>query len=287
MQSARWKILSRRKNKNLNLKFFILKVSMDNIKKIIKQAIFISLIFLFGFPVLHAQDIAGEAGEAFNSGDYEKAIGLLENEAAVQKEKGLESSKLYYNLGNAYFRSNDLAKALLYYEKALLLNPGDGDTKLNIEYAKTLIEDKIVEVDTFFLQSWFEGIQNLQGSNAWAKLSVVLFIILILALGAFFFSRYISIKKVAFYLGVTLFVLLIFTNIFAYRQKSKITNRDTAIIMAGSVPVVNSPGSNAKELFILHSGTKVKITKTDGNWMEIEIANGNIGWVTTDKLEII
>jgi len=232
-------------------------------------------------------NIADEANKAYQEGDYNKAIEILEAEMKVQKAKGLESANLYYNLGNAYFRDNEVAKALLYYEKALLIDPADRDTRHNIEYARTRIEDKIVGVDTFFLQSWFDAVQNLLSSNVWAKISIALFLAFMLSLCFFFFTHRIAIKKTAFYAGIVLLSLLIFSNVFSIRQKYKLTHRNTAIVMAGSVSVKNSPDSSSKELFIIHSGTKVKINKEDGRWLEIEIENGNVGWMTRDQLEII
>ncbi|MDR1810943.1 MAG: tetratricopeptide repeat protein [Prevotella sp.] len=251
-----------------------------------KTTLYIILLCLIA-PALAAQPATQDAIKAYQGGDYTKAIEIFENEVKLQKEKGMESADLYYNLGNAYFRGNDFAKALLNYERAVLLEPGDADIRHNLQFARTRVEDKIIGVDTFFLQSWFDAIQNLQSSDDWATLSIVLFLLLIGALCAFFFTRVIVVKKTAFYSGIVLLVLLIFTNIFSVRLKNKILNRNTAIIMAGAVSIKSSPDVNSKELFILHSGTKVTINKTDGTWLEIEIDNGNVGWTTRDKLEII
>lgn len=235
----------------------------------------------------NGNNIAAEAATAYSDGDFRKAIQLLEEEKDIQLAKGSESAQLYYNLGNAYFRVNELAKARLYYERALLIDPSDRDTRHNIDYLMTKIEDKILIADTFFLHTWFNALQNLMGSNSWATLAVIFFILFILSLIIFFFSRYISLKKVAFYIGIISLIIIIFANIFSFRQKNKIENRDTAVIMAGSASVVSSPDINSKELFLLHSGTKVYITKEDRNWFEIEIDNGSVGWIQKDKLEVI
>jgi SH3-like domain-containing protein len=95
------------------------------------------------------------------------------------------------------------------------------------------------------------------------------------------------IKKTAFYVSIVLIIVVIFANIFSFRQKNRIEHRDTAIIMAASVPMASSPDINSKELTILHAGTKVSITKEDRNWLEVEIDNGTVGWIQRDKLEII
>lgn len=251
-----------------------------------KQFIILVFILLSTFTI-YAQSAAQKAQQAYDEGDFRDAITLLEDEIKAQKEQGKVSADLYYNLGNAYFRVNEVPLALLNYERAQLYKPGDRDTKHNIEYARTRIEDKILIADNFFLKMWFEAIQDLQSSNGWAKLSVVLFVLFVASLFLFFFTPKVNLKKSGFYAGVVFFVLLLFTNIFAYNQKKNIENRDTAIIMAGSVPIVSSPNSTSKELFILHAGTKVVITKQDGSWYEIEIENGSVGWIQKDKLEVI
>lgn len=273
--------------------------------KAMKRMILSCILLLSAFATSYAQDsipaiansIAADAAMTnsleeqvtalYNDGDYRKVIELLEAKSKEQAANGLESSALYYNLGNAYFRVNDMAHARLNYERALLMNPGDRDTRHNIDYLMTKIEDKILVADTFFLSAWFSSVQNLLDSNTWAKVAAVSFILFILCLAVFFIGRYITMKKAAFYIGLVLLVLIIFANVFSYSQKKKIEYHDTAVIMAGSASMMSSPDINSKELVVLHSVTKVTVTKEDHNWLEVELDSGNIGWIQRDKLEII
>ena len=273
-------------------------------KRIILSCLFMLIIYGVSFaqdsiPIADSlksattADISGNisvndhAIAAYNDGDYRLAIDILEEERKQQLANGQESAALYYNLGNAYFRVNDLAHARLYYERALLLDPGDRDIRHNIDYLSTKIEDKILVADTFFLSLWFRAVQNLFSSNAWATIAVVCFILFIACLVAFFFSRLIVVKKGAFYIGIVALVIVIFANVFSFGQKGKIEKRETGVVMAGSVQILSSPDINSKELFILHSGTKVFVTKEDRNWYEIEIDNGSVGWIQKEKMEII
>ena len=252
-----------------------------------KKNIIFLFILIFSSSFCFAESIEAQVRSAYDAKDYDKAIILLEEEASKQKESGLESAQLYYNLGNAYFRDNNVGKAILNYERAALLAPNDKDIKVNLEFSNTKIQDKFTEKDTFFLMSGLNAVQNLFTSNDWANISIFLFIILTACLAVFFFMQHIVIKKVTFYIGIVVAILLICANIFSFRQKNKIENRQYAIILQKEVPAYNAPNSSYKESFILHSGSKVKINKEDGDWVEVEIISGAVGWVDKDALEII
>lgn len=256
-----------------------------NMKRII--AFIILLFTTYGIILAQGETVAQQARLAYDSAQYHKTIEILEKEREAQIANNLESADLYYNLGNAYYRVDNLAKARLNYERAALLNPGDSDIKGNIEFIKTKIEDKIPVADSFFLGVWFRAVQNWFSSNGWAKIAVISFLLFIACLSVFFFSRKEISKKISFYCGIIFITFIIFANIFSYNQKKRIEIRDTAIIMTGAASVLSAPDSNSKELFILHAGTKVTITKEDRYWFEIEIDNGSVGWIQRDKLEII
>lgn len=253
---------------------------------------YISVVFiglLFGIWSVSAQTKTGTeaASDAYRAGDFKKSIELYEGVVAQHLADGRESSEIYYNLGNAYFRDNQIAKAILNYERALLLNPGDSDIRHNLRFARTRIEDKIDTSGSLFLTNWFNGLQNLFSANRWGTVGIVLFIVFLLCVGGYLFLRVLWMKKTAFYVGIVAFFLMLAANLFAFNQKNVRINRHTGIVMAAAASIRTSPDMNSQELFQLHAGTKVKIKGTDGNWYEIEIANGSVGWVPKENVTII
>lgn len=228
-----------------------------------------------------------QAVEAFNDGKFGEAAEVYERLITEHTAKREVSADLYYNLGNAYFRDGEIAKAILNYERALLLNPGDNDIRHNIKFANTRIEDKIENTGSFFLSKWISAFQETMSSNSWAWFAVVSFILLIICVFVFFFSKTVLPKQITFYAGIILVVLVILGNVFAFRQRSDILNRDSAIIMTPSAIVRSSPSTNGKEVFTLHAGTKIRITKADRDWSEIETAAGNVGWIENKRIEKI
>ncbi|MDR2087313.1 MAG: tetratricopeptide repeat protein [Dysgonamonadaceae bacterium] len=245
---------------------------------------FNTFLFLFtGVIGVSSQDIVQQANEAYTKGEFTQAIDLYQQ--AVE-EYGL-SADACYNIGNCYYRINKIAPSILYYERALLLSPGDEDIRFNLEIAKLKTVDKIEPVGEFFLVDRYNAVLNLCNTNRWSEIAFVCFILFIGSLVLFFFTRKLFIKKLGFYSGLVLLTLVILTNVFAYNQKKKFIDRKTAIVFAATVNIKSSPDNSGTDLFILHEGAKVKIKNQLGNWKEIETADGNVGWIKSEDIEII
>lgn len=227
------------------------------------------------------------AAQAYREQDYKESIALYEELIAQGMTEDKVSAQLYYNLGNAYFRDNQLGKAILCYERALLLDPGDGDIRHNLRFAQNRTVDRIDTAANLFLTNWFRGIRNVFSSNQWATIGIVLFILFLACVGVYLFIRLLWARKSAFYTGIVVFFLMIAANIFAFSQKNERVRKDAAIVMVGAATVNASPDANGNQLFELHEGTKVKIRNRDGNWYEIRIADGSVGWIRQGDVEVI
>jgi tetratricopeptide (TPR) repeat protein len=249
----------------------------------VKKTIFMLLFILGIFGNIQAQETVQQANEAYTKGDFDQAITLYQK--AIE-ENGV-SADAYYNIGNSYYRINKIAPAILNYERALLLSPGDKDARFNLEIAKLKTVDKIEPIGEFFLTDWFLAVQNVYSTNQWGRIALTGFILFIGSLILFFFTRKVVVKKMGFYSGIVLLVLVVLANIFAYSQKKKLTDRKTAIVFAATVNIKSSPDNSGTDLFILHEGAKVEIKNQLGNWKEIETADGNVGWIKSEEIEII
>lgn len=248
-----------------------------------KKILFFLLIQCLAWTA-YAQDTAiKEAEDAYAKEDYGKAIELYES---ILKSNG-DSPEIYYNLGNAYYKAGKTASAILNYERALVLDPGDSDVRFNLQMARQKTVDKIEPVDGFFLSRWFESIQNMGAADSWAKMGIVAFILFIGCLILFFFSKWIRLKKIGFYVGLLLLFFVIMANIFARNQKNELVNRTHAIVFAPTVTIKSSPDASGTDLFILHEGTKVSVKSKLGEWSEIVLEDGSVGWLPTKDIETI
>lgn len=245
-----------------------------------------TLLYLFLIiPLsLNAQDGRFEEGNThYINGEFGEAIASY-NEIL---ETGVESGNLYYNLANAYYKNGQLPEAILNFERALLLKPQDKDIKYNLELAYSQTTDKIETVGEFFLTTWVKAIRNKATSDFWAILAILCFLCTLIGAAVFIYSRSSILKKIGFYFGIILLFHAIIGLAFSYQQKNKFIVRNHAIVFSPSVTVKSSPDASGTEIFILHEGTKVKVLSTLGTWKEIEMGNGNVGWIEENTITII
>jgi tetratricopeptide (TPR) repeat protein len=251
-----------------------------------KRNIIFLLFTLISLSLAAATDLdAGQkkAVELYRKGEYEQAISIWEN--LLPKEK--ESAQIYFNLGNAYYKSGQNASAILNYERALLLEPGFDDAKFNLELAKAHNTTKINEVGEFFIVQWIQSVANWMSSNAWAMFSVMMFVISLLMVLLYIFMHSIYHRKVGFYGALIAFTLCLVSLGFSSMQKSKIQDRDYAIVMAPSVTATSTPDEQGTKLFVLHDGVKVRIKSYLDIWVEIQLTDGNVGWIKAADIEKI
>lgn len=246
------------------------------------KKIYILITIIFTSTILSAQSLK-DAVDAYSKEDYSEAVKIYE----VLSDSIGTSSELYYNLGNSYYKLKNYPKAILNYERALLYSPADEDIKFNLELARANVVDKIEVVDRSFISVWFESLRNIASSNGWAVIAIASFILFLTGVFLYIFNKKVILKKIGFFGGLILLIVSIYANIAAYRQKQNMIERNTAIVMSPSVTIKSTPSDGGTELFILHEGTKVKITDRLGEWFEIKIEDGNVGWIKASEMEII
>jgi len=225
--------------------------------------------------------LADSAGIYYKAGNYNKTI-----EAYLKIiESGEESAALYYNLGNAYYKSKNIPLAIANYERAKRIAPNDEDIIFNLRLAKTQTIDKIESIPVFFLSEWRNSITGILSTNIWAYLSVITFLLSLSLLLFYFFSRSIQLKKITFWSASFLLMMSLLSMASSYNQKKINFDTNYAIITNPSVNIKSSPDENSTSLFILHSGTKLQVLDQIQDWYKVKIENGNTGWIKFEDIE--
>lgn len=249
------------------------------------KKIIISLTFIFFVLYLNAipRQLEQQAETSYREGNYVEAAD------AYQKiiDSGYESAGLYYNLGNCYYKLGENTKAILNYERALLLNPDDSDAKYNLKMAQKAIVDKIEVLPELFVMRWYKDFVSNFSADQWGYISIAVFICFLFMVALFFYSTSVWAKKTGFFTGVILLLFTVCSVIFAIKQYEQIKNRDYAIMITPSTTVKGAPDNSGTSLFVVHEGLKVRILGAVGDWYNIRMADGNEGWILKSDLERI
>jgi len=247
---------------------------------------FVIILLLFVSFVSNSQstdELFKEGNTFYKVEDYNRAMGVY---LAIE-EKGVESSDLYYNLGNCYYKLNKVAPAIYYYEKALKLNPTNEDALHNLTFAKRMTLDVIEDLPKTFFQRFSENVIQKYAFDTWALLAVIASFLASLLFLLYHFSG--SSKMKLLYFNTTIFsvFVMLVSVFFAFDNYDTVQKNRTAIIFATKTEVKNAPTNSSEEVFELHEGTKVIILDELDNWKKIKIADGKVGWIYQDDLKEI
>lgn len=227
--------------------------------------------------------IKENADSAYVQGNYQQAVALYDSLLS----NGV-SPELYYNLGNAYYRLDDITHAILNYERALELAPGDNDIRFNLQMARSKTIDKIVPESEMFFVTWYHSLVNMASVDGWAVIALTMLSLAIMLVLLYLFAGAVWVRKIGFFGAFFALILFIISNLFAWQQKQAHIDNKGAIIIESAVPVKSTPAENGTDLFILHEGTKVTIIDNSmREWKEIRVADGKQGWLETKQIENI
>lgn len=221
--------------------------------------------------------------QSYIDGDYAAAATAYQ---AIEN-RGYSSSRLYYNMGNAYYKQGQIGRAILYYNRALVISPSMDDARHNLEIAEAQTKDNIAVVPEFFLNRYMRTLRSAISCSAWSAMSVAFFGVMLLFLLIFLLGSRIKVRKVGFYGAVVSLLLFVVVTIFGISARNSIIDRPAAIVMSSAISVKSSPDRAATDLFVLHEGTKVEVSSEVDGWSEITIADGKKGWTESAHLERI
>lgn len=231
---------------------------------------------------VEADSLIAQASRTYAAGDHANALALFDS-----ANTAFTSPALLYNIGNCHFKLNDIPHAILFYERALRLAPGDADVRTNLELARQNVVDRVNELPAFTLGSTWGKLRGGRDADQWARRSLwaclLLFVILTLAV----IARQRTTKRLLFGLGGLLLLGTILSVSFAAFRDRELSDDSEAIIMSAKVDVRSEPRDNGTVLFVLHKGTKVSILQQENGWNEVQLANGSVGWMPPASLERI
>lgn len=248
-----------------------------------KKAFYILLFLLSSISMAQNETLFEQGNALYNDGNYTEAI---EKYQAILKQ-GKHSAELYFNLGNSYYKLNNIAPSIYYYEKALQLDPDDKDILNNIAFARNMTIDVVDTIPEVGLSKIINNITNMMSFDAWSKMAVGLVIVFVILFLSYYFSYASTKKRIAFVISLTSIILACTSLSFAYHKYNLEKNNKPAIVFAKESQIKSEPNLRSSEAFKLHEGTKVQILDTVNNWKRIKLADGKTGWIVSDDIKAL
>lgn len=248
-----------------------------------RRTIVLFAMILLSFSNILTADNFELANRAYKSGDYEKAINLYQ----TSLQKGEESPVVYFNLGNCYYRTGKIGKAILYYERAALLSPNDEDINYNLSIARVHTIDKIDTTPQFFVFNWFERFTDTFSSGAWMKIMIMIaFVIAVFGI-IYMYYRNLQVRRYLALGIMSLFPVLLLCSVFMYARYHEERDNNYAVVTVISTVIKNAPNTTSNDAFVVHEGLKMKIEDTVDEWVKVRLEDGKVGWANINDLEII
>lgn len=246
-----------------------------------KKTVLIAFLILSSTLLAQVDSLFTKANKLYQQEKYEEAL-IMYKEIETQK---VQSDELYYNMANAYYKTNQIAPSIFYYEKTLLINPNNKDARFNLSFAKRMAIDNIEALPKTIGQKLSESIIQKLSYNTWAWVAVSLSFLFALLFLLYHFSYSSVNKRFYFVSGIISALLILITVIFAYTNYNNVKTNRTAIVFAEQTNVKSAPTNSSEVSFELHEGTKVKLLESLDNWHKIKIADGKVGWIHVDDLK--
>jgi len=248
-------------------------------------ASFIALLFsLSGNSTRDSAEVyLQQANEFYHKNQFEDAIASYTKVIDLQ----FESAVLYYNLGNAFFKSGEYARAMLWFERAQRLDPNNEDIAHNIVFVQQKLIDKIEILPELFIVKWWNACSKLFTGNQWATLSIIACALFAFCFLLILLIRISWIRSLSIFIAIIALFFTIFSVIFAKKETSRYIQSPEGIIMQHIINVKSTPNEKGSDLFVIHSGLKVGITDQLNEWVEIRLPNGEKGWILAEQVEKI
>jgi tetratricopeptide (TPR) repeat protein len=224
-----------------------------------------------------------QGNESYREGQFQQAIEQYQKIVDV----GFESGRLYYNLGNCYYKLDEIGYAILYYEKAKKFLPNDSEVSLNLELARLKVIDRVEMPSRFFLFEWWDKIKYFYSIPQLTRLTLILYILTAVIFVFFLFLKKDRIRKVFFSVFLIFLIFTLFSGYVLFSNIYKENTNQYAILLPKSVNVLSAPEENSTDVFILHEGVKIKLEDEIEDWVKIVLPDSKSGWIRKDHIGII
>lgn len=248
-----------------------------------KQLLYIIVMLIAFLGNAQNEALFNRATDSYNNGDYQKAIDYY----SEILDSGEHSAALYFNLGNAHYKLNQIAPSIYNYEKALLLSPNDKEIKNNLSYARNMTLDAIEIMPETSLSKIYKAVSGIMTFDQWSYTAIIFMFLFVLLYIAFYYFKYATSKRIAFISSIASLFISVMVAVFAFVQYNDFKDDQPAIVYDSEVQIKAEPNKRSEAIFVLHEGTKVNVLDELNEWKKIKIVDGKTGWVSSESIKLL
>jgi tetratricopeptide (TPR) repeat protein len=247
---------------------------------------FLLFILMSSSTFVFAQEVSiqfEQANQLYRNGEYQKAAMMYEQ---VLKN-GYENTALYYNLGDAYFKVQNISASILNYERAKRLAPHDEDVLYNLRLANLRVIDKIEPIPHLFFIEWWQSFMNMLSSEGWAITAIISLWSALFFGSVFLLFHSLILQRIVFFLAIACVLISLLAFVGTFHQGQHERSQQHAIVFSPSVSVKSAPDAQSTDLFVIHDGVKVELLDAVGEWKKIRLSDGKVGWIAREMVRVI
>ncbi len=251
------------------------------------KKIFVNIILLsavtFSVNASSINEMMIDANKLYQESKYDSALTVYKQVT----DQGYVSAALYFNIGNSYYRTGEIGKAILNYERGSKLDPSDEDIKYNLQIAQARIVDRIKYVPQIFLVEWWNSLLTFLSVSVWAAVVLIFYISFLVFIGIYFLTKSGRLQRFSFYFGSMNFIGLIFIIFLFVARVNRETSKDYGVLITDTITVKVSPDDKAQDAFVIHEGLKFEVEDELQEWAKIKLSDGKVGWLNKSAFELI
>ena len=241
------------------------------------------LFFLLSTASFGQSDRLEAANAKYKSEAYLEATNLYQ----ALYDEGYQTADMLYNLGTSFYKTGDLGKSILFFERSLKIRPNHSQAQQNLQIVNEQVTVQMNKIPEFFLLRYWNNVAKFMSSKAWGILSFLLLSCCVAAIGYWLLHSELRIKKIAFYSGIALLFMFVLSFLFGFSKSKMERSQESAIVMVEESTLFSGPDERSESIQPLSAGVKVKLTDEIDDWYKVELIDKEVGWIQKSMIETI
>jgi tetratricopeptide (TPR) repeat protein len=241
--------------------------------------VFFSLISLKLSAFSDQEEVFQRGVEAYEARNYDLALESF----LFLVEEGIVNAELFHNIGNTYYRQNELGLAILNYKKGLKLQPNNRLLKNNLNYLLALTKDRQTTEETNPFLLILHRIVFALSLNSLFLLTLFIILLIVLVINTLIIYYKNNERTVPLFILSLLIVLFLLSGTVSLYRWRDYKDDSEGVLISSSTTGYSGPAEDYTNLFTIHEGMIIIVNIEGEDWSQITLPSGVTGWIRNDS----